>query len=46
MKDKQKDYEKIVNELIQDPESYDSWSPKEETDDIRNDLNENIWGDQ
>lgn len=46
MKDKRKDYEQVVDELIKDPESYDSWSPEVETDEIRNILNENIWGDQ
>jgi hypothetical protein len=46
MKDKRKDYEQVVDELIKDPESYDSWSPEVEADEIRNILNENIWGDQ
>lgn len=47
MKNTQKDYEKVVNELIKDPESYDGWAPEDpETEEIRDMLVETIWGDQ
>lgn len=47
MKDSQRDYDKVVNELITDPESYDGWAPEDpDLEEIRDMLHETIWGDQ
>jgi hypothetical protein len=43
MKAIRKDYEDIVEEIISDPESYSVWSLDEDSEDVRNIINENIW---
>lgn len=38
------DYERVVKELVSDPESYDSWSDEAEEDEIKMLISEVIWG--
>lgn len=40
------DYERVVEELIKDPESYDSWAVEEEQEDIRSIIDHQVWGDE
>jgi hypothetical protein len=40
------DYERVVKQLIEDPQSYDNWaSHQNDEEEIKHLLNESIWGD-
>lgn len=41
-----KDYDKVVQDLLSDPDSYDNWSDsrEEEESEIRTLITDSIWG--
>jgi hypothetical protein len=45
MKDTRDDYENVVEQLIRDPKSYDSWvSDNDELEDALEDYKDRFWG--
>lgn len=47
MKNTNHDYERVVEQLIQDPKSYDSWETEPDLEEeIRSEFKELIWGEE